>query len=128
MYTRARELVGDRDPRSHEFSVQLRAFDAPRSGAALGLGVLVGLCGALLQKSVKGGLVVAGALNLGGSIDPIHNAVGIAELAIDKGATALLMPVSSRKQLFDLPDDLATKIDIQFYLDPKEALVKSLAD
>ena len=50
------------------------------------------------------------------------------ELAIDKGATALLMPVSSRKQLFNLPDDLATKIDIQFYLDSKEALVKSLAD
>ena len=128
LYSRSRELVGDRDPRGHEFSVQLRAFDAPRSGAGLGLGVLLGLCGALLQKSVKGGLVVAGALNLGGSIDPIHNAVEIAELAIDKGATALLMPVSSRKQLFNLPDDLATKIDIQFYLDSKEALVKSLAD
>ncbi len=128
LYSRSRELVGDRDPRGHEFSVQLRAFDAPRSGAGLGLGVLLGLCGALLQKSVKGGLVVAGALNLGGSIDPIHNAVEIAELAIDKGATALLMPVSSRKQLFNLPDDLATKIDIQFYLDSKEAPVKSLAD
>jgi ATP-dependent Lon protease len=82
----------------------------------------------LLQKSVKGGLVIAGALNLGGSFDPIHNAVEIAELAIDKGATALLMPIASRKQLFNLPDDLATKIDIQFYLDSKEALVKSLAD
>ncbi len=128
LYSRSRELVGDRDPRGHEFSVQLRAFDAPRSGAGLGLAVLLGLCGALLQKSVKGGLVVAGALNLGGSLDPIHNAVEIAELAIDKGAVALLMPVSARKQLFNLPDDLATKIDIQFYLDSKEALVKSLAD
>jgi ATP-dependent Lon protease len=128
LYTRARELVGDRDPRGHEFSVQLRAFDAPRTGAGLGLAVLLGLCGALLQKSIKGGLVVAGALNLGGSIDPIHNAVEIAELAIDKGATSLLMPVSSRKQLFNLPDDLATKIDVQFYLDSKEALVKSLTD
>jgi len=108
--------------------VQLRAFDASRSGTGLGLAVLLGLCGALLQKSIKGGLVVAGALNLGGSIDPIHGAVEIAELAIDKGAAALLMPVSARKQLFNLPDDMATKIDIQFYLDPKEALVKSLAD
>ena len=128
LYSRSRELVGDRDPRSHEFSVQLRAFDSSRSGAGLSLAVLLGLCGALLQKSIKGGLVVTGALNLGGSVDPIHNAVEIAELAIDKGAAALLMPVSSRKQLFNLPDDLATKIDIQFYLDGKEALVKSLAD
>lgn len=90
--------------------------------------VILGLNGALLQKSIKGGLVIAGSINLGGSVDPIHNAVEITELAIDKGATALLMPVSSRKQLFNLPDDLATKTDIQFYLDAKEALVKSLAD
>jgi ATP-dependent Lon protease len=128
LYSRSRELVGDRDPREHEFSVQLRAFDSSRSGAGLGLGVLLGLCGSLLQRSIKGGLVVAGSLNLGGSIDPIHNAVEIAELAIDKGASALLMPVSARKQLFNLPDDLATKIDIQFYTDSKEALVKALAE
>lgn len=128
LYTRAKELVGDRDPRQHEFSLQLRAFDAAKGGAGLGLGVLLALCGALLQKCVKGGLVVVGSLNLGGSLDPIHNAVELAELAIDKGATSLLMPVTVRKQLFNLPDDLATKIDIQFYADPKEALVKSLAD
>lgn len=128
LYTRAKELVGDRDPREHEFSIQLRAFDAARGGAGLGLGVLLALCGALLQKSVKGGLVVVGSLNLGGSFDPIHNAVELAEMAIDKGAASLLMPITARKQLFALPDDMATKIDIQFYLDSKEALVKSLAD
>jgi ATP-dependent Lon protease len=128
LYTRAKEMVGDRDPREHEFSVQLRAFDAAKGGAGLGLGVLLSLCGALLQKSVKGGLVVVGSLNLGGSLDPIHNAVELAELAIDKGGASLLMPITARKQLFNLPDDMATKIDIQFYADPKEALVKSLAD
>jgi ATP-dependent Lon protease len=38
------------------------------------------------------------------------------------------MPITTRKQLFNLPDDMATKIDIQFYTESKEALVKSLAD
>lgn len=51
----------------------------------------------------------------------------LAELASDKGASVLLMPVSARKQLFNLPDDLATKLDIPCYTDSKEALVKSLA-
>lgn len=32
LYARARELVGDEDPRSHEFSLQLGAYDATRSG------------------------------------------------------------------------------------------------
>jgi len=36
LYSRAKELVGDRDPRSHEFTVQLRAMDTDRSGSAFG--------------------------------------------------------------------------------------------
>lgn len=128
LYARGRTLVGDRDPRSHEFSVQLRAFDAPKGGSGLGLPVLLALCGALLQKSIRGGVAVVGSLNLGGSIDPIHNAVGIAELAIEKGATTLLMPVSARKQLNDLPDDAATKINVQYYTEAKDALLKALSE
>ena len=70
LYVRAKALVGDRDPRAHEFSIQVRAFDASKSGADTGLGVLLALCSALLEKSLKGGLVVVGGLNLGGSIEP----------------------------------------------------------
>ena len=36
LYTRARELVGDRDPRAREFSAQLRAMDHDRSGRPWG--------------------------------------------------------------------------------------------
>jgi ATP-dependent Lon protease len=128
LYARAKELVGDRDPRGHEFSVQLRAFDTARTGSQLGLGALLALCSALLQKSLKGGLLVVGGLNLGGSINPVFNAVSVVELAVEKGATVILMPVSSRKQLFELSDDMATKIDVQFYADAREALLKALSD
>ena len=128
LYTRAKELVGDRDPRAHEFSVQLRAMDADTSGQGVGLGVLVALCGALIERSIKGGLIIVGSLNLGGSVEMIPNPVGIAELAVEKGAVTLLMPISARKQLFDLPDTLATKIRIEFYADAKDAFLKALVE
>lgn len=128
LYTRAKELVGDRDPRAREFSVQLRAMDNERGGAALGLPAMLALCSALLEKSTRGGLLITGALNLGGSVESVINAIGLAELAVEKGATTLLMPVSARKQLFDLSDDLATKIDIQFYSDIADALLKALVE
>jgi ATP-dependent Lon protease len=128
LYTKAPQLVGDKTPRSHEFSVQLRGFDAAKSGAKLGVAALLALCTALLKKSIRGGLVVVGEVNLGGSIEPIHNSVSIAEIAIEKGATALLMPVACRRQLFDLSDDMATKIDIQFYSDARDALLKAIAE
>lgn len=93
LYTRAKALVGDRDPRAHEFSVQMRAFDASKSGTAAGVGTLLALCSALLEKSLKGGLIVAGGLNLGGSIEPIYNAVTLVEAAADKDAKMILPPV-----------------------------------
>ena len=128
LYARGKELVGDRDPRAHEFSLQLRAFDASKSGAALGMPVLLALSSALLQKSLKGGLVIVGGLNLGGSVETIYNAGAIAELAIEKGATTLLAPVSCRKQMVDLSDDMAAKINVQYYTDARDALMKALLD
>ena len=127
LYGRAKELVGDRDPRAHEFSVQLRAFDSSKSGAGVGVGVLLALCSSLLQKSLKGGMVITGGLNLGGSIETVFNPVSAVEIAIEKGAGSILMPVSSRRQLNDLPDDLAAKITIHYYLDARDALLKALA-
>jgi ATP-dependent Lon protease len=32
LYARSRELVGERNPREHEFAAQLRSFDAAKSG------------------------------------------------------------------------------------------------
>lgn len=128
LYTRAKDLVGDRDPRSHEFSIQLRAMDNDKTGASIGLPVLISLCSGLLERSLKGGLALLGALNLGGSVDPVTNAVGAVELAVEKGAATLLMPVSARKQLFALSDDMATKINIQFYADSQDALFKALVE
>ncbi|HLA28932.1 MAG TPA: BREX system Lon protease-like protein BrxL [Syntrophales bacterium] len=128
LYSRAKELVGDRDPRSHEFSVQLRAFDAAKSGASVGVAVLLALSSALLQKSLKGGMAVVGGLNLGGSTEPVYNAVNMVEIAIEKGGSHVLMPVSARKQLNDLPDDLATKINIFYYSDSRDALIKALVE
>jgi len=128
LYTRAKELVGDRDPREHEFSIQMRAMDADKTGSGLGLPVLVALCGSLLGKNTRGGTIIVGALNLGGSIEMIPNAIAVAELAIDKQAQTLLMPVAARRQLNDLPDDLWTRISIEFYKDASDAVFKALVE
>ncbi|CAK0752423.1 ATP-dependent Lon protease [Azospirillaceae bacterium] len=128
LYARSRELVGDRNPREEQFSIQMRPMDADKAGAGLGMPVLVALCGALLGRNTRGGTIIVGALALGGSIEMIPNAVRIAELAIDKQAQTLLMPVTARRQLNDLPDDLWTKISIEFYRDAVDAALKSFIE
>ena len=128
LYSKSKFLIGDKDPRNHEFALQLRAFDAAKTGAKLGVAVLISLCTALLKKSVRGGLIVIGEVNLGGSIESVHNPVSLVEIAVEKGASAVLMPVSCRRQLIDLSDDMATKVDIQFYSDARDALIKAMIE
>jgi len=128
LYARGEQLVGDKDPRHHEFTTQVRGFDSAKSGAKIGVAGLIALCTALLKRSVRGGLIVVGEINLGGSIEPIHDAVNLVELAVEKGASVIMMPVNCRRQLIDLSDDMATKVDIQFYADARDALLKSIAD
>ena len=128
LYARSKELVGDRDARSHDFSVQLRAFDAAKSGGQVSVATLVALCSGLLGKHLRGGLVIVGGLNLGGSLETLHHAVGLVEHAVEKGATAVLLPVSARRQLNDLSDEMATKVDVVFYADARDALIKGMVE
>jgi ATP-dependent Lon protease len=86
------------------------------------------LAGGLLEKHTKGGLVVVGQLNLGGSVELIPNPVAVAEIAAEKRAQILLMPVATRRQLNDLPDAIWTKLRIEFYADPVDAVFKALAE
>ena len=71
---------------------------------------------------------VVGSINLGGAIDPVYNAVTIVELAADKGAETVLMPVTARKQLNELPDELVTRVNIVYYADARDALLKAVLE
>ena len=85
LYARAKELVGDRDPAATSFRSNCGPSTLPGAAVGSGWAVLLALCSALLQKSLKGGLVVVGGLNLGGSIDPVLQRRDVAELAVEKG-------------------------------------------
>jgi len=126
MYTRAREVLGNRDPLRHELSVQVRAFDGGSPGAGLGVPVLVAMCGALLSRNTRGGTIVVGSLDGCGATETVSQALRIAELALEKRAQTLLMPVSSRRQLDELPDEVWTKLGIEFYRDAVDVVMKSL--
>lgn len=128
LVAQARALVGDRDPREHNLTAQVRALDAARSGQGLGLPILLALASAMLQRSVRGGLIAVGNLSLGGGVETILNAAVLAEHAMEKGASSLLLPVSARRQLLDVSDEVATKVSFLFYSDAQDALVKALAE
>jgi ATP-dependent Lon protease len=66
------------------FRFSCAALTRPSPAPRLGVAALIALSSALLKKSVRGGLVVVGEVTLGGTIEPIHNAVTLAEIAVEK--------------------------------------------
>ena len=74
-------MIAIREPTSSQ--IRFRAFDACKSAAATGVPILLAMSSALVERSLEGGLVIVGGLNLGGSVEPIYNAVSIIELAAD---------------------------------------------
>jgi ATP-dependent Lon protease len=54
--------------------------------------------------------------------------VATAEIAVENGELMLLAPISARRQLNEPSDDMAPKISILYYADPREALAKALGD
>jgi ATP-dependent Lon protease len=38
------------------------------------------------RQAAQRGLIIVGGINLGGSIDPIHNPIDVVDLALEKGA------------------------------------------
>ena len=121
------KLVGDRDPRAHEFTIQFRAFDACKSAAATGVPILLAMSSALVERSLEGGLVIVGGLNLRGSIESIYNAVSIIELAADKGAQKILMPSPPQTTLRSArrPGHQGSRCVLRGC---KDALLKALSD
>ena len=120
--------MGDRDPRGHNLTAQVRAIDTAKSGAGPGLPILLALASAMLQHSIRGGRIAVGNLSLGGGVETVLNAAALAEHAMEKGASALLLPVSARRQLLDVSDEVATKVSFLFYSDAQDALLKALAE
>jgi len=72
--------------------------------------------------------VAAAGLNPGGCIEPVFNASTPVEIAVEKDTAHVLMPISARQQLNDLPDDVLTKVTLFYYSDPRDALIKGLAE
>ncbi|KXW56529.1 hypothetical protein FV185_04810 [Ferrovum sp. PN-J185] len=66
--------------------------------------------------------MIVGEVTLRGPIESIHNEVNLAEIA-KKVLNLYYLSVSCRHQLFDLSDDMVTKLDIEFYQDCLDALV-----
>ena len=79
-----------------------------------------------MKKPIQEQMVVLGNMTLGGVINPVEDLADSMQMAMDSGATKILLPMSSASDIPTVPAELFAKFQISFYADPVDAAYKAL--
>jgi ATP-dependent Lon protease len=110
----------------HEYHLHVVEHHHNGPSNSTSLASLVAFCSILLKKPVQDQMVVLGDMSLGGMVSPVEDLAGSLQMAMDSGATRVLIPMASMKDIATVPGDLFAKFQSSFYTDPIDAVFKAL--
>lgn len=110
----------------HEYHLHVVEHHNNGASSKSSLASLIAFCSILLKKPVQDQMVVLGDMSLGGVVSPVDDLAGSLQMAMDSGATKVLLPMASMGDLSTVPGELFAKFQTSFYTDPIDAVFKSL--
>jgi len=114
--------------RFSDFEFHLHFVDLQMSGNSYSssLASLIASCSILMGKPMQESMVVLGTMTLGGVINPVQDLATSMQVALEAGATKILIPMSSATDIPTVPAETFTKFQVSFYSDPVDAVYKAL--
>ena len=127
-YLRAhvRELGIARDLDSYDFSVQAVNLNQAKEGAETAMAFFISMVSALLDRAIEPATVVAGEMSVRGLLQKVGNLPERLQLALESGAKRMLIPSENKRDLADVPDEVLSKLQPTFYIDPVGAAVRAM--
>ena len=110
----------------HEYHLHVVEHHNNGASTKSSLASLIAFCSILLKKPVQDQMVVLGDMSLGGVVSPVDDLAGSLQMAMDSGATKVLIPMASMGDLSTVPGELFAKFQTSFYTDPIDAVFKAL--
>ncbi len=110
----------------HEFHLHFVDLQMSGNSHSSSLASLIANCSILLGKPMQESMVVLGTMTLGGVLNPVQDLAGSMQIALEAGATKILIPMSSASDIPTVPAETFTKFQVSFYSDPIDAVYKAL--
>ncbi|MBN1935997.1 MAG: protease Lon-related BREX system protein BrxL [Anaerolineae bacterium] len=126
LLTNAARLGLGKNPNEYDLHAQLVNLMGAKEVGEVGMAFFVAMVGALLGKPAQESLVVLGEMSLRGGVQGVGSLTERLQLAMDNGARRVLLPVESKRALFDAPGDVLDKLQIIFYSDPINAAFRAM--
>ena len=112
------QLSIERDIGSYDYHVQIVDLMQSKEGAQAGVAFFVALYSLLQDKTPLASLVVLGEMTIQGNIIATRSLLEPLQMIMDNGGKKVLIPISNKRQLFEVPGDLLERVDQYFTQNP----------
>ena len=116
-----RRLSKDESLDDHNVKIQVINPSDATQGSETSAGFLVGTISSILERPVRPGLVILGSMSLMGGLVNVGSLVDKLQLAVDSGASTVLLPAKNKGDFAKIPDEILDELELVFYTDPIEA-------
>ncbi|MBI3989474.1 MAG: ATP-dependent Lon protease, partial [candidate division NC10 bacterium] len=120
-------FAADRSLEDYDVHVQVVNLMQAKEGSHTGAAFFVALLSALVERSVKAGTVILGEMTIQGSVLPVDTLSECLQLVKENGGGRVLIPTANAKDLPSIPGEMLGGLEIAFFSDAKECLLKALA-
>lgn len=116
----------DRSIEDYDAHFQVVNLMQAKEGSQTAAALFAALFSALVGIPVRSGTVILGEITIQGGVLPMQGFAECVQLARENGARCILVPTANARDLGQVPSDLLSGLEIIFYADPKECLLKAL--
>ncbi|MBE0448072.1 MAG: protease Lon-related BREX system protein BrxL [Actinobacteria bacterium] len=110
----------------YDVHVQVVNLMQAKEGTQTGVAFFIGILSALLSKPVSPGTVVLGEMSIHGAMLPVNNLPDCIQVVKENGGKRVLVPLANAKDVSSVPPDILRGLDVGFYADPSECVVKAM--
>ena len=86
------------------------------------------LFSALVDIPARSATVILGEITIQGGVLPVQGFGECIQLARENGARYILVPTANVRDLAGVPSELLSGLEVAFYADPRDCLLKALTN
>lgn len=116
----------DKSLKDYDAHFQVVNLMQAKEGSQTAAAFLVSLFSSLVEIPIRSSTVILGEITIQGGVLPVQQFAECVQLARENGAQSILVPTANVRDLATLPPELLGGLEIAFYADPRDCLLKSL--
>jgi len=120
------KLAVEKSLEGNQVNVQIVPLQPAESLAPSSTAILVAIASALLDRRTQARLVVLGDITLQGGVIPLVSLADCLQTASEQGARKVAIPIQNTKDISGVPSEVVNKLELMFYTDPLDAILKAL--